>query len=63
MVAQVDFCHRFAEIANVWWEHEPRIATQLDGSLINEFEAQQCDRNCACGSVEKSQSHTQNANN
>jgi hypothetical protein len=35
MVTQIDFRHRFAEIAHVWWERESRIATQLDGSLLN----------------------------
>ena len=47
VVAEVDLCHRIAELANVGWKRQPRVSFQLNGSIFDEFPAQKNNRNFA----------------
>ena len=47
VVAEVDLCHRIAELANVRWKLQPRVSFQLDSAVLDEFPAHKSNRNFA----------------
>ena len=47
VVAEVDLCHRIAELANVRRKREPGVARELDGAVLDKFPAQKSNRNFA----------------
>ena len=44
VVAEVDLCHRIAELANVGRKHQPCVSFQLNGAVLDEFPAQKNNR-------------------
>ena len=47
VVAEVDLCHRIAELANVGRKHQSCVSFQLNGAVLDEFPAQKSNRNFA----------------
>ena len=47
VVAEVDLCHRIAELANDRRKREPGVACELDGAVLDKFPAQKSNRNFA----------------
>ena len=47
VVAQVDICHRVAELANVGRKCESSVVPELDVAVLDKFPAQKNNRNFA----------------
>ena len=47
VVAEVNLCHRIAELADVGRKHQSCVPFQLNGAVLDEFSAQKSNRNFA----------------
>ena len=47
VVAEIDLCHRVAELANVGRKHQPCVSFQPNGAVLDEFPAQKSNRDFA----------------
>ena len=47
VLAEVDLCHRIAELANVRRKLQPCVSFQLNGAVLGEFQTKKSNRNFA----------------